>query len=221
METRHDHDAIQTTPRHSRRPRVVMDHPSRLVTARLELRAFTLGDAAAIERLAADPEVLERALLPHPYRTAAAWVAERAAAHARGEETSLAIERGDDGGLVGAIGLALEPALSAARLWCWLGRAYRERGYAVEAVGAVVARGFETLELERIWAPRLHADEPSARVLERVGLTHEGSRRGLVPGRGADERLECHGCLRWEYASRVALCGRSRVDPQDAGEASA
>ena len=70
-----------------------------------------------------------------------------------------------------------------------------------------MAYGFEMRELERIWAPRLRADDAAARLLEGIGLAHEGSRRQAVPERGADERVEQHGCLRWEYFARVALCG--------------
>jgi RimJ/RimL family protein N-acetyltransferase len=179
----------------------------RLLTARLALRDLVPADADAVERLNGDPEVAVVALLPHPYGTATAWIEARQDAHARGAETSFAITRVDDDALVGAIGLAFERPLAAARLWYWLGRPYRGRGYAAEAVAAVVAYGFEMRELERIWAPRLRADHAAARVLEGIGLAHEGSRRWFVPERGADERVEQHGCLRWEYFARVALCG--------------
>ena len=184
-----------------------MEGLPRLLTARLALRDLVPADADAVERLNGDPEVAAVALLPHPYGTAAAWIEARRDAHARGEETSFAIARVDDRALVGAIGLAFERPLAAARLWYWLGRPYGGRGYAAEAVAAVVAYGFEMRELERIWAPRLRADDAAARLLEGIGLAHEGSRRQAVPECGADERVEQHGCLRWEYFARVALCG--------------
>jgi RimJ/RimL family protein N-acetyltransferase len=184
-----------------------LDPLPRLLTARLALRELAAADADAVERLAGDPAVAAAALMLPPYGTAAAWIEARRDAHARGEETNFAIARVDDGALVGAIGLAFEAPLAAARLWYWLGRPYRGRGYAAEAVAAVVAYGFEVRELERIWAPRLRADDAAARVFEGIGLAHEGSRRRFVPERGADERVEQHGCLRWEYFARVALCG--------------
>jgi RimJ/RimL family protein N-acetyltransferase len=168
----------------------VTDVLPRLLTARLAMRELTPADAEAIERLSGG---------------AAAWYPPRIAAEEHGQETGFAIARLADGALVGSIGLAIEPALAAARLWCWIGPAWRGRGYAAEAAGAVVAHGFETLELERIWAPRLRADAAAARVLQRIGLAHEGSR--FVVERGAAARLESHGCLRWEYFARVARCG--------------
>lgn len=181
----------------------------RLTTARLVLRAFVAEDTAGVQRLAGDPAVAEQALLPHPCADgiAGAWIAGRQAACERGEATNFAIERAHDRALIGAIGLAFEPRHAAARLGYWLGRAYWGRGYASEAAAAVVAHGFETLALERIWAPRFRANEASARVLEKVGLAHEGCRREFVPARGRVECVERHGCLRWEYFARVARCG--------------
>lgn len=194
-----------------------MERFPRLVTARLVLRAFAPADAAEVQRLAGDPAVAEHTLLPHPYADGIAetWISGRGAAHDRGEETSFAIERAHDGALIGAIGLAFEPQPGCARLGYWLGRPYWGRGYASEAAVAVVAYGFETQGLERIWAPRFHANAASGRVLEKVGLAHEGSRRRFVPERGRAECVERHGCLRWEYFARVAQCGFAGAPPGD------
>jgi len=198
-----------------------MEGVPRLLTARLALRDLAPADVDAVERLAGDPAVFVAALMPHPYGTAAAWIEARRDARECGEEVNFAIARVDDGALVGAIGLAFEAPLAAARLWYWLGGPYRGRGYAAEAVAAVVAYGFELLALERIWAPRLRADEAAARVLEKLGFAHEGSRRQVVPERGAAERLESHGCLRWEYLARVALCGSTCGAVREREEATA
>jgi len=195
----------------------------RLVTARLVLRAFAPADAAEVQRLAGDFAVAAHTLLPHPYGDgiAAAWIAGRRAAYERGAEASFAIERIFDGALVGAIGLAFEPQRATARVGCWLGRPYWGRGYASEAAAAVVAHGFETLGLERIWAPRFRGNAAAARVLEKVGLAHEGSRRRFVPERGREECVEQHGCLRWEYFARVAQCGYAGAPSHQAEGATA
>lgn len=195
----------------------------RLVTARLVLRAFAPADAAEVQRLAGDFAVAAHTLLPHPYGDgiAAAWIAGRRAAYERGAEASFAIERIFDGALVGAIGLAFEPQRATARVGCWLGRPYWGRGYASEAAAAVVAHGFETLGLERIWALRFRGNAAAARVLEKVGLAHEGSRRRFVPERGREECVEQHGCLRWEYFARVAQCGYAGAPSHQAEGATA
>jgi RimJ/RimL family protein N-acetyltransferase len=203
-------DATQRDPG---RPGVPVTGFPRLSTARLVLRAFAADDAADVQRLAGDPAVAEHTALPHPYRDgiAEAWIAGREGACERGEETSFAIERAHDRALIGAIGLAFEPRNAVAKLGYWLGRPYWGRGYASEAAAAVVAHGFEDLALERIWAPRFRANESSARVLEKVGLAHEGSRREFLAERGRVECMEHHGCLRWEYFARVARCGYAGV----------
>lgn len=181
----------------------------RIATARLLLRAFTDADATAVQRLAGVREVADQTLLPYPYAdgVAEAWIAARRAAHDRGEATDLAIERVLDGALVGAIGLAFEPRRARAKLGYWVGAPYWGRGYATEAAAAVVAYGFETCGLERIWAPRFHGNAASARVLEKLGFAHEGCRRQFIVERARAETVEQHGCLRWEYFARVAQCG--------------
>src|SRR5262245_36010401 len=139
----------------------------RIETARLRLRAFRLADAAEVQRLAGDPQVAEATLLPHPYEggTARAWIWDQALEFTEGRSIAFAIERAEDGALVGAIGLDIDRAGACAKLGYWLGRAYWGRGYATEAVTAAIGYGFAVLELERIFAPRFRWNIASARVL--------------------------------------------------------
>jgi RimJ/RimL family protein N-acetyltransferase len=50
---------------------------------------------------------------------------------------------------------------------------YRENGYASESAKAVLEYGFETLELRRIIALADPDNEPSLRLLERLGFVYE------------------------------------------------
>jgi len=176
----------------------------RLETGRLRLRAFRLADADEVQRLAGDSEVAAGTGLPHPYAggTARAWIWDQALAYAAGSGIDFAIERAADGVLAGAIGLAIGRSGSAAKLGCWLGRPYWGRGYATEAVRAVLGYGFAVLELERVWAPRFRWNRAAARVLEKAGFAQEGSRREFVAPRGREETIETHGCLRWEWEAQ-------------------
>ncbi|MET0681689.1 MAG: GNAT family N-acetyltransferase [Burkholderiales bacterium] len=176
----------------------------RIETARLRLRAFRLADAAELQRLAGDRQVAEGTLLPHPYEggTARAWIWEQALAYAAGNGIDFAIERAEDTALVGAIGLEIDRVGACSKLGYWLGRPYWGRGYATEAVSAVIGYGFAVLELERVCAPRFRWNAASARVLEKAGLAQEGSRREYVAARGREETIETHGILRWEWAAR-------------------
>ncbi|MGH8681489.1 MAG: GNAT family N-acetyltransferase [Burkholderiales bacterium] len=180
-------------------------HPLR--TARLVLRPFRLADAREVQRLAGDPEVANATLLPHPYADgmAEAWIARQAADFAAAHRFNFAIERADDGALLGSIGLGIAAAGNYAKLGLWVGRPYWGRQYATEAARAVVAYGFGVLALERIWAQRFRWNKASGRVLEKLDFAHEGCRREFVPARGRDEIVELHGMLRWEWAARTEL----------------
>jgi RimJ/RimL family protein N-acetyltransferase len=181
----------------------------RIATARLVLRELVAADAAAVQQLAGAREVAEQTLLPHPYGDGVAerWIAACRAAFDGGTAIVFGVERLRDGVLVGAIALALEPYRACAKFGHWVGTPFWGRGYATEATAAIVAYGFETLALERIWAPRFRGNAAAAHVLEKVGLAHEGSHRGFVAERGRTETIERHGCLRWEYFARVGQCG--------------
>ncbi|MEL7219689.1 MAG: GNAT family protein [Bacteroidota bacterium] len=57
-------------------------------------------------------------------------------------------------------------------------------GYATEAVQAILAFGFEQLQLHRIEAGVATANIASIKVLERVGMLREGLCRKILPIRG-------------------------------------
>ncbi|MFO7588713.1 MAG: GNAT family N-acetyltransferase [Gemmatimonadota bacterium] len=172
-----------------------------LRTARLGLRPFGAGDAAAIRELAGAPEIAANTLnVPHPYPEGAAeaWIASHGPAFERGEMAVFAVTE-PDGTLVGACGLRIEPEDAIAELGYWIGVPYWNRGYASEAARAVVDFGFESLGLQRIWARVFVRNPASARVVEKAGLRHEGTlRRNLRKG---DELLDhhVHGVLREEW----------------------
>jgi len=54
---------------------------------------------------------------------------------------------------------------------------YWGRGYATEAARAMVAFGFETLKIHRVWSWCIADNVGSARVLEKVGMRLEGRLR--------------------------------------------
>ena len=139
-----------------------------LHTRRLILRPFTLTDAPAVQRLAGAPGIFSTTrTIPHPYEDgmAEAWISARADAFANGQAASFAVTLHDDT-LVGATGLALEPADLRAELGYWVGVPYWGHGYAAESAAAVMAFGFDTLHLNRIHACFLRRNPASGRVME-------------------------------------------------------
>ena len=57
-------------------------------------------------------------------------------------------------------------------------------GYATESAKAVIRFGFEQLQLHRIEAGVATENKASIRVLEKLGMTREGTRRKILPIRG-------------------------------------
>ena len=139
------------------------------------MRPFSLDDAPAVQELASAPEVAYGTLLiPHPYPDGAAadWIA----THGSDDALHFAIVA-KDAAVAGAITLGLERAHVRAGVGYWIGVPYWNRGYATEALRAVVAYGFDTLGLNRIYAYHFVRNAASGRVLQKAGMTHEGTLR--------------------------------------------
>jgi RimJ/RimL family protein N-acetyltransferase len=75
------------------------------------------------------------------------------------------------------VGLHIAEAHRRAELGYWIGVPFWGRGYATEAARAAVAFGFETLRLNRIYAHHFAGNTASQRVLEKIGMRHEGRSR--------------------------------------------
>jgi len=169
-----------------------------LRTRRLVLRPFALSDASAVQRMAGVAAVADTTLsIPHPYEdgVAEAWIATHGPAYRRGENVVFAITD-RDGVLVGAINLRLVAEDHRGELGYWVGVPFWGRGYATEAVQAVIGYGFTTLELNRLEARHLSRNPASGRVMQKAGMHHEGHQRQHVRKNGRFEDLEYYGILR-------------------------
>jgi RimJ/RimL family protein N-acetyltransferase len=169
-----------------------------LETNRLILRAFTAKDAADVQCLANDRQVSKyTSLLPYPYRLedAHTWIGTHAATEAQGRGRPFAVIHRQDGMLMGAIGLVVEPADRVAMLGYWLGRQYWGQGYATEASLCVVGWGF-TQDIVKIAANVFENNTASAIVLTRCGLRREGILRSHVERDGLRLDVHCYGRLR-------------------------
>jgi RimJ/RimL family protein N-acetyltransferase len=151
-----------------------------LKTERLVLRAFTSRDAPDVQRLAGEWEVARTLLsVPHPYEDGMAeeWISGHSSEFERGEGVNLALVLREGGELCGACGLIINPRDANAELGYWIGKPYWGHGYATEAAREVVRYGFEQLWLHRVYAAHFGNNPASGRVLRKVGMTCEGTRR--------------------------------------------
>jgi RimJ/RimL family protein N-acetyltransferase len=144
---------------------------------RLRLEPVAEHHAPALQPLAADPEVVARTYLPDPYPPdgALAWIRATNALREQGREDNFAILR-PDGRPVGVIGLT-NIADGAAELGYWIGRPYWGQGYVKAAAPHVIAHGFRSHGLQRLYATVLATNKASIRVLQRAGFRYEQSQR--------------------------------------------
>jgi RimJ/RimL family protein N-acetyltransferase len=143
-----------------------------LETERLVLRAPRLGDAKAVAALANDRRIAENtARIPHPYRSSDArdWIG--GANGREGEETYVITLA--DGTLVGGCGFDLRDD-PAPEIGYWLGLAHWGKGYATEAVHALVDRAFGDLRYEALQSGARVTNPASRHVLEKCGFQWTG-----------------------------------------------
>ncbi len=141
-----------------------------LETERLVLRAPQHGDIKVITRLVNDRRVAENtARIPHPYGVddAGRFIA---AVNRQDGEATFAIIR--DGDLIGVCGV--EPRENAPEIGYWLGAPFWGRGYATEAVRALIDHAFGALGHDALQAGARVGNPASRRVLEKCGFQWTG-----------------------------------------------
>lgn len=99
-----------------------------------------------------------------------------------GQGYTLHIFHNDDDMLMGAITLAQirRGVAQMATLGYWMGEPYAGQGYMTESLELVVHFAFRELGLHRIEAACLPTNEPSQRLLRRVGFREEGLARAYL-----------------------------------------
>lgn len=165
--------------------------PITLETSRLVLRWIDERDTEGLFALFSDTEVTR-------YWSRAAWTSmdesrdaiERdLAAYADGSAMRLVLERRDQPGLIGTLGLHrfVDPSRRC-EIGYALAPAHWGKGYVGEALSAALDYGFNVLDLNRVEADIDPRNNASARVLERLGFRKEGymPERWLVNGEMAD-----------------------------------
>jgi RimJ/RimL family protein N-acetyltransferase len=177
-----------------------------LKTARLILRPFTVEDAPVVQALAGEWEIAATtATIPHPYEDgmAEAWIGTHQEAFERGEAVTFAVIRRTDDLLVGAIGLEVNKTQYMAELGYWIGKPYWNQGYGTEGAQEVVRYAFEVLGLNRVQARHMTKNLASGRVMQKIGMTSEGTSRQSIFRWGQFEDAAIYAILRDEYDASV------------------
>ncbi|MCM2465094.1 GNAT family N-acetyltransferase [Methanoculleus oceani] len=169
-----------------------------LATRRLLLRAFDPGDAREVQRLCGDYAVAATTLLPYPYPDGLAevWIASLREGIERGDAAAFAVTLAGEGGLIGGVRLRIDTDHARGELGFWVARRCWGRGYATEAVRAVIEYGFSTLGLHRVHAHHFSRNPASGRVMEKCGMVYEGRLRHHVRKWGVYEDVDLWGIVR-------------------------
>ena len=168
-------------------------------TERLLMRPWAESDIPALIPLIGTREVAATTLrIPHPYTHDDAVAFLRHCRELDEEATGirLAVLLRDGPTLCGGIGLVANRKHNHAELGYWLGVPYWRKGYATEAARAVVEYGFRELKLHRIFASHFPNNPASGRVLQKIGMTHEGTLKEHVMKWDKFYDIEMYGMVR-------------------------
>jgi RimJ/RimL family protein N-acetyltransferase len=142
-----------------------------LETKRLAMRAPRLADVKTVAALANDRRIAENtARIPHPYKMSDAEGFIAGANRPGGDTVFMITLR--DGPIVGACGIVMQEPTP--ELGIWLGVPHWGKGYATEALHAVIDYAFTDLGHEALQAGARVTNPGSRRVLEKCGFQWTG-----------------------------------------------
>ena len=176
-----------------------------LTTPRLRLRRLQMRDANHIFRYSRDSEVARHVL----------WDAHRSVGESRSyirymlrryrnhEPASWGIEWLETGEIIGTIGyMWIQAENSAAEVGYSLSRDFWNKGIMTEALKAVIAHGFGSLNLNRIEAQHETTNPASGAVMRKCGMVREGTLRQRLYNKGRYVDVELYAILRKDYRSK-------------------
>lgn len=163
-----------------------MDTSKKIITDRLKLRRINISDIETITQLANYPAISSFTMrMPYPSckDLIRNWMEQDLAAG--GDDSGFfVIHIKDSNVIIGVIGLEIDLENENAELGYWLGIDYWGQGFCTEAAKAILQYGFDKLMLHRIWTFYIEGNDSSKRVLEKIGMTYEGTFRKHIKKRG-------------------------------------
>ncbi len=185
-----------------------------LTTERLILRPYALSDAKELQRLIGDRDVSDTLqLVPYPYLDGMAeeWINQQTNEQLGAKTTHyskdihFAITNRQYGFLMGTFSIInISKVTDKAEIGYWLGKPYWGKGYCTEAANAIVKYGFEVLGLNRIYATHMTRNPRSGRVMDKIGMKHEGHMRQYGKKWDKYEDGEMWAILRRDYNNQSA-----------------
>ena len=177
-----------------------------LSTARLMLRTLCRGDIPQLLPLIGAREVAATTLrIPHPYTEEDALkfleYSDSVWEKRQGARFGIFLRHTEQ--LCGGIGLDGNSNHNHAELGYWIGVPFWGHGYATEAARAVLKFGFDQMQLHRIHAGHFANNPASGRILQKLGMKHEGTSREHICKWGKYVDVEIYGILGSEYREKI------------------
>ena len=178
-----------------------MEQPT-LNTERLILRPFSFADAKELQKLIGDRGISDTMhSVPYPYsvETAEEWISLRQKMFDEGKSAQCFVTDKRNGFLIGGIGLTIFKEDENAELGYWIGIPYWYKGYCSESALAVIKYGLEELALNRICAKYMTRNPRSGKVMQKIGMQHEGHLRQAWKKWDKFEDVEMYAIIRRDF----------------------
>jgi len=167
-----------------------------LQTERLTLRRWRRADLPALAAINADPAVMRYFPATLTRAQSATMLQRHEASFAAHGYGLWAVELSASAELIGAVGLVdvdIDAEFAPAVEVGWrLAHSFWGRGLAAEAATASLQFGFQTLELASILAYTAAINQPSRRLMQRLGMTRDPAEDFLHPWIDAGDPLAPH-----------------------------
>jgi len=176
-------------------------------TARLLLRDVAPGDLASIVRNMnnlAISQFLARPPLPYTDEHGLSFIHAAREGRRSGYWLSCAIAEQSDNRMIGSIGMTLNDEFQRAEIGYWLDEAFWNRGLMTEALRGIIDFGFAEFDLNRIAANHFSDNPASGRVMQKAGMTYEGTLRQYLVRFGEPKDAAYYSILRREWAGSVS-----------------
>lgn len=171
-------------------------------TERLLLRPVTPEDGDRVEELAGDYDVAKTTLnIPYPYPAGGGkeFIKSVLESEKNGKIAIFAITDKEKRNLLGLINLNIAIAHQRGELGYFIGKLYWGMGYGTEAGRAILSYGFNELDLNKIYAAAFTSNPGSWRIMEKIGLKHEGTHKQHVSRSGEFFDLAYYGLVKEDY----------------------
>ncbi len=184
---------------------LIQDHRPTFETQRLILRPFQLSDAKTVQRLAGHKEITSRTgRIPYPYPDGLAetWIQSQPESFAKGANVVFAMTLKDSGEIVGCMSMeGISKKHQKGEMGYWVAVDHWDKGYCTEAAQVLVKYAFEQLKLNKITSRHKATNPASGKVMQKLGMTYEGTLRQEMFSEGVFVDIVVYGLLKSEHSA--------------------